>query len=131
MKVPKWIPLRFVLAALYDGLLGLMFLIVPGYTFDLCGVTPPNHMGYVQFPAALLLIFGLMFANIARSPIRNRGLIPYGILLKVAYSAVSGWHWITTDIPGMWKPFTIIDLVMLALFVWAYALLRPAATTAP
>jgi len=126
MKVPRWIPLLFVLAALYDGLLGLMFIIAPGYPFELCGVTPPNHVAYVQFPAALLLIFGLMFASIACNPIRNRGLILYGMLLKLAYCAVSGWHWATTDIPWMWKPFTIIDLVMLALFAWAYAILRRA-----
>jgi hypothetical protein len=41
--------------------LGLAFLAAPLYTFDLAKVTPPNHLGYVQFPAALLLIFGLQW----------------------------------------------------------------------
>ena len=54
MSTPKWIPPLFWLAALYDGLLGLAFLAAPGRLFDLCQVTPPNHLGYVQFPAALL-----------------------------------------------------------------------------
>ena len=26
----------------------------------MCKVTPPNHFGYIQFPAALLLIFAVM-----------------------------------------------------------------------
>ena len=27
-------------------------------------VIPPNHYGYVHFPAALLIIFGLMFTGL-------------------------------------------------------------------
>ena len=120
MSMPKWIPPLFWLAALFDGLLGLAFLAVPGQLFDLCQVTPPNHLGYVQFPAALLLIFGLMFVAIALDPVGRRQLIVYGVLLKVAYCSVAGFHWAATGIPGLWKPFVVIDLVMGLLFVWAY-----------
>jgi hypothetical protein len=121
MRRPRWIPPLFYVAALYDGLLGLLFLLIPGYAFDVCKVTPPNHDGYVQFPAALLLVFSLMFLAIARNPAGNRHLIVYGILLKLAYCGVACWHWFTADIPFMWKPFAVIDLVMAILFVWAYA----------
>jgi hypothetical protein len=121
MKLPKWISPLFVVAALYDGVLGLTFVLAPGLPFRLFEVTPPNHMGYVQFPAALLLIFGLMLAAVARNPIANRNLIPYGILLKVAYCSVVGRYWIAGGLPGMWKPFAIIDLVMGLLFIWAYS----------
>jgi hypothetical protein len=124
MKTAIRIPLLFALAALYDGLLGVLFLAAPGYPFEFFGVTPPNHLGYVQFPAALLLIFALMFVKIAVDPVRNYDLIVYGILLKVAYCAVSGWHWLNGDIPGMWKPFTVIDAAMGILFVWAYVILH-------
>lgn len=123
MKVPKWIPALFIAAALYDGVLGVWFLAAPESPFKLFNVTPPNHVGYVQFSAALLLIFALMFANIARAPVANRGLIQYGILLKIAYCGVSGWYWLAAGIPTMWKPFTIIDLAMGVLFVWAYMIL--------
>jgi len=120
MNTPKWISALFVFSAFYDGLLGLLFLVTPASLFRACAVTPPNHWGYVQFQAALLLIFALLFVQIARRPAANRELIPYGVLLKVAYCGVSAAHWLTTDIPWMWKPFTIIDLVMGILFVWAY-----------
>jgi hypothetical protein len=123
MKAPLWIVLLFGAGALYDGVLGLVFLAAPGYPFEALQVTPPNHLGYVQFPAALLLIFGLMFVAIAMDPVKNRSLIPYGILLKVAYCGVTLGHWLATGIPAMWKPFTVIDLVMGALFIWAYAVL--------
>jgi hypothetical protein len=130
MKARKWIPILFALAAAYDGVLGLLFLTLPGYPFQLFDVTPPNHVGYVQFPAALLLIFALMFTKIALNPTRHRDLMLYGILLKVAYCAVSGWHWSSAGIPGMWKPFTFIDLVMGILFIWAYAVVGPGADKA-
>lgn len=123
MKATKWIVWLFVIAALYDGVLGLLFLAAPGWPFDQFNVPRPNHLGYVQFPAALLLIFGLIFAAIARNPVANRHLIVYGILLKIAYCSVAGWHWIATDIPIIWKPFVVIDAVMGVLFVWAYMVL--------
>jgi hypothetical protein len=124
MKGMPWIRTLFAIAAVYDGLLGLMFAVVPWWAFQAAGVTPPNHWGYVQFPALLLIVFGLMFLAIAVDPRRNRNLIPYGIGLKIAYCIVVFGYWITIGIPGMWKPFAIIDIIMAALFVWAYVAIR-------
>jgi hypothetical protein len=124
MNIPKWIPALFWIAAAYDGVLGVVFLFNPGWVFRAFEVTPPNHMGYVQFPAALLIIFAVMFAAIARAPLAQRGLILYGVLLKAAYCGVTSFHWITAGLPGMWKPFVWIDLAMGVLFLWAYSVLR-------
>lgn len=116
----KAISIFFVIAALYDGILGLAFLIMPAKLFEWFKVTPPNHFGYVHFPAALLIIFALMFLVIAKAPIRNRNLIPYGILLKVSFCGVAGYHWLSGGVPDMWKPFAVADLVFLVLFVLVY-----------
>jgi len=110
----------FAVAALYDGLLGALFVVAPAWAFTQFGVTPPNHFGYVQFPAALLLIFALLFFNIARDPHRHAPLILYGVLLKIAYCSVTLTYWLSEGIPWIWKPFAVIDLVMLALFVAAW-----------
>jgi hypothetical protein len=126
MKVEKPISLLFWIAAWYDGVLGLAFFFAPTYVFERFDVTPPNHVGYVQFPAALLLMFAIMFARIALDPAANRSLIFYGVWLKASYSGLAFWYWLSTDIPVIWKPFAIIDLVMGVLFVWAYvALSKP------
>ncbi len=116
----KSLSLLFYVAAVYDGLLGLAFLLFPKGLFKFFGVVPPNHFGYVQFPAALLVIFGLMFYALAKNPVNNRNLIPYGILLKVSYCSIAFFYWFTTDIPGVWKPFAVFDLIFLGLFVKAY-----------
>ena len=49
----KTISRIFYLAAGYDGLLGLIFVLAPYRLFSGAGIEPPNHIGYVQFPALL------------------------------------------------------------------------------
>ena len=129
MKAIPWIKGLFALAALYDGVLGFVFLAAPAWVYTQTGVTPPNHWGYVRFPAALLIVFALMFAAIAADPARNRNLIPYGIGLKVSYCAVTIGYWVTSGVPGIWKPFAVIDVVMAVLFAWAWVTLGPKTNT--
>jgi hypothetical protein len=129
MKTTRTLSLLFIVAALYDGLLGLVFLVAPLAVYDRFEVAHPNHLGYVQFPAALLLVFAIMFAAIASRPSVNRNLIPYGILLKFSYSGVVGWYWLTSGIPNLWKPFAVFDLLFAILFVWSYLALGKTART--
>ena len=126
MKTRGAIKTLFLIAAIYDGVLGLVFLLAAGRMYDTFGVAPPNHWGYVHFPAALLIVFAIMFLAVARAPERNRNLIPYGVMLKAAYSGLVFWHWAAQGIPNMWKPFAFADLVFGLLFVWAYVELRKA-----
>jgi hypothetical protein len=120
MKSKGLISALFIIAAIYDGVLGLVFLFIPDVIFKWFEVTPPNHLGYAQFPAALLVVFAILFFSIARRPHENRNLIPYGCLLKVSYCGVVFGHWLTGGIPNMWKPFAIIDLFFLLFFLLAF-----------
>jgi hypothetical protein len=115
------ISMLFLLVALYDGALGVIFLAAPSAVFTWGEVTPPNHFGYVQFPAALLIIFALMFVAVARDPAKHRDLMIYGILLKLSYCGLAFAYWFTSGIPSLWKPFAVIDLVSLGLFAWSFA----------
>ncbi len=123
MKLRPVMAAVFAVAAIYDGVLGLLFLFAGDAPFRWCDVTPPNHLGYVQFPAALLVVFALMFLAVAMNPVKNRNLIPYGVLLKVSYCGVVLYHWLTTGVPSMWKPFCIFDAIFLVVFVWAWVAL--------
>lgn len=110
----------FLFAGVYDFVIGLAFLVAGAQIFNSLGVTPPNHWGYVQFASLMLIIFGLMFFAVARDPSGNRNLMCYGMLLKLSYVGVVSYYWMTTDCPTMFKPFAVIDAVMLLLFILAY-----------
>src|SRR5262245_18068086 len=131
MKATQPIAALFLIAALYDGALGAFFLAVPGRVYQWAEITPPNHWAYLQFPAALLLVFALMFSAIVSDSIGNRNMIVYGVLLKLAYCGTAFWYWFTAGIPGLWKPFAIADLVMAVLFVLSYRVLEAGTGGAP
>jgi hypothetical protein len=118
------IPVLFAVAAVYDGVLGLIGLFAMEWLFRTFGVTPPNHPGYVHFPSALLIVFAVMFIAVARNPAKHRDLIVYGMLLKVSFFGVVFYHWAAAGLPNMWKPFAVADLVFFVLFAWAYARLQ-------
>ena len=117
----KWIKVLYVVAGLYDGVLGLVFLVVGDGVFRMFGIEPPNHMGYVQFPSLLLLVFAAMFFQVATDPVRFRALIPYGVGLKLAYCGTVFYHQLTHGVPGMWIPWAWADLVFLVLFLAAWS----------
>ena len=118
-----WIRVLFLICAAYDFLIGMAFLTSGPALFDQYNVPPPNHWGYIWFCCLMLMIFGLMFLAVAIRPVANRNLIPYGMLLKLAYVGITGYFWITEGIPWVFKPFLFIDAAMLAGFVWAFVTL--------
>ncbi|MCC7010267.1 MAG: hypothetical protein IT184_15780 [Acidobacteria bacterium] len=123
---PSWIRPLFLVAALFDGVLGVAVLLFARPIFALFGVEPPNHLGYVQFPAMLLIVFAAMFVRIANDPVSRRDLIPYGIGLKLAYTISVFWHELTGGVPWMWIPWAWADVVFLVLFVIAWRQTKPA-----
>jgi len=116
----KTMKMFYILAALYDLVLGVAFLVAPVAIYAAYGVEPPNHMAYVQFTGMLLIVFGAMFYQISKDPARNRGLILYGCGLKVSYCSMVFGYMATTGVPAMYVPFAWADLVFLALFIMTY-----------
>ena len=125
------IRLLFAIAGLYDVLIGVAFLGFGPQLFDATGVPPPNHWGYIQFGAMMVVIFGLMFFAVAYDPLANRNLMPYGMLLKLCYTGLVAYYWFTTDCPALFKPFAVIDALMFVLFLAAYIKRPDAAVTPP
>ena len=117
----------FVVGGIYDGILGLVFFLAPATVFRTAGVAPPNHFGYVQFPALLLLIFGIMFLRIAANPLARREQIVYGIALKASYLGLVFWYQFHGGVPMLWIPFAYADVAFLLLFAWAWKSISRAA----
>jgi hypothetical protein len=126
MKSLSSIRLLYYVAAAYDGLIGLAFIVAGPRIYDLAGITPPNHWGYVHFAAGTLVIFGWLFLMITLRPVENRNLVIYGVLLKICYVLTVGWHELHGGVPMLWKCFAVADAVFLVLFIWTMSSLRPA-----
>ncbi|MGA2907297.1 MAG: hypothetical protein ABSE36_06320 [Terracidiphilus sp.] len=123
----KWIKFLFVVAGIYDLVFGFASVIAAPQIFRIAGVTPPNHWGYVYFPALLVIIFGIMFLRIAADPAGRLELIHYGMGLKAAYCGVVFWFDLLGNVPRLWIPFAWADLVFFVLFFFAWrALTRKA-----
>jgi len=118
---PRWVRPLFVLAALYDIGLGLGFMLGFEPIFHRFGVQLPNHDAYVQLPAAMIVTFGLGFAMVSRDPARHRGIITLGVLMKLSFAGVVLAHRLFGEIPGMWVPFALCDLLFMVAFLAALA----------
>ena len=120
----KTIKLLFIISALYDFILGVIFLIGFKQIYNYFNISLPNHDGYVQFGAALVAIFGIGFWFVAQDPQRNRDIIKMGILLKLSYSGVAFYHAALGNLPGIWLPFAWFDVIFLILFIFALKALK-------
>jgi hypothetical protein len=115
----EWIRPFFMIAAAYDFILGVVFLLAYRAVYAYFNVTLPNHPAYVQFAAAVVAIFGIGFWYVARAPERNRDIIKLGVLLKLTYSLVVLSWWFRGQMPGMWVPFAWVDLAFMVAFLAA------------
>ena len=117
----------FLISGIYDGVLGVVFLFFAPAIYSSFGITPPNHYGYIVFPALLLIVFAAMFFRIATAPARYRDMIPYGVGLKAAYAGTVFWYQLQGNVPAMWVPMAWIDTAFLVLFLLARRKLQAAA----
>lgn len=114
-----WIRPLFIVAGIYDLVLGLAYLFLYKSVYSWFNVLGPNHPAYVQLNALFVTIFGLGFLLVAQDPQRNRDIIRLGILLKLAYSGIVFAYLIAGNMPSMWIPWAICDLVFVVAFLMA------------
>ena len=126
----EWISRLFVIAAIYDLVLGMAFLLAHHAIYRRFNISLPNHPAYVQFSAAMVAIFGLGFWFVAQDPERNRDLIKLGVLMKLAYSMIVLYYWFQTAVPVMWVPLAWTDLTFMVAFLAALRALPPAVSAA-
>ncbi len=117
----KFGTLRFLFfaAGLYNLALGALALHMAPAVFAFMK-TPLPPLPFVHFPAALLLVFGLLYWHLIFRPDLGRVLIPYGILQKLAAAGAALWFWLKGPLPWPWLIPGVVALVFLVLFLWAF-----------
>jgi hypothetical protein len=116
---PRWIRPLFIVAALYDILLGAAYFLLYPSLYARFGIELPNHPGYVQLNALFVAIMGVGFWMVANAPARNRDLIALGSLFKVAYAGIVFAYWARGLMPSMWLIWAVCDALFLVAFLAA------------
>ena len=101
-------------AALYDGILGLLFLLFFRPILGLLGAAVPENPVYLQLAAGCIALFGLGFWWAAQRPVRNLDLVRLGTGLKVFFVCLAAYAAAVGLLP---HPLFLVLALLDALFV--------------
>jgi hypothetical protein len=129
----SWYRKLFLVATVYDVVLGVVFLFFAGWAFDLLDIRDEvPEGGYVPLIGAFLLVIGVAYWFIYRGDlVENRDLIAVGTLYKLAYSGVGFWVWAFGEVPHIVfvAVFGIADAVFFVLMAECWMIVRRDAAT--
>ncbi len=111
----------YAVAALYDILLGIVFLFFGRWAFDALDIADKYpEGGFLPLVGAFVLVLGIGYYLIWRSDLwRNRDLVAVGALYKLAYTGVGLYITATDEVPHalfLWG-FGVADGVFLVLMI--------------
>ena len=110
----------FLVATIYDLVLGIVFLFFNRQVFDMLGVPEslPEFGGFILLIGAFLFVIGIAYLLIYLGDLqRNRDLITIGALYKLAYSSIAFYCLAIGDYPHLAfiTIFGVADLIFLIL----------------
>lgn len=108
----------FLVAALYDLVLGAAFFFAHGPAFDLLGIDLPTNTSYIHLTAAFVFVQGLGYWFVYQSPIANRGIVKIGVAYKAAFAALSIYYFaIGQLLHPVFLVFGLLDIAFLVGFI--------------
>jgi hypothetical protein len=120
----------FLIAALYDCILGLAFFFLHRPIFVAFGIPLLNNTSYIHLTAGFVFVQGVAYWFVHRNMLRNIDIVRMGVLYKAIYSAVAVYYLVIGELPhAIFAWFAVFDVLFL---VWFVAFLREVApSTAP
>ena len=82
----------FIVAAVYDLVLGAAFFLFYGPIWELLELQLPNNTAYIHLTAAFVFVQGVGYWIVARDLTRNHGIVQMGIAYKFAFAALSFYY---------------------------------------
>jgi hypothetical protein len=124
----KYYKVLFLIASIYDILLGIVFTFFYKFAFELLGIseTLPKFGGYLSLIGAFLFVIGVAYYLIYRGDFKkNRDLIMVGALYKLAYCATAFFYFAIGEIPHMLflSLFGVVDFIMFVLMAECFVFL--------
>jgi hypothetical protein len=123
VRMFRWL---FLVAALYDGILGAVFFLFFRPMFERMGVALPNNTSYIHLTAGFIFVQGVGYWLVYRNMLRNVDLVKVGVVYKAIYALVALYYLaIGQLINAVFAWFAVCDLLFIVGFVWFLVLARP------
>ena len=86
----------FLIAALYDIVLGIGFFFLFDPLFSALGIALPNNTSYIHLTAAFVFVQGLGYWFVYQDMTMNRGIVKLGIVYKAVFAGL-GFYYLAID----------------------------------
>lgn len=101
----------FLLAGLYDALLGLAFLLAGETILTDIGMKLPPHIAYIHLSAIFIVVQGVSYLLVYRDPRSNLGIVWVGVAYKASYAALVAYYLAAGQLPSQFFiPWAVFDL---------------------
>jgi len=109
----------YLIAAIYDFLLGISFLFFYKYFYKILSMNLPENPAYLTFSSLIIAIFGFLLFLIYLDIEKARKLIIIAILIKLSYVGTVLFYYFTVgsdyvDLP--FRIFAVFDFIFAVLF---------------
>ena len=109
----------FLIAALYDFILGFIFFAFLRFFFeDLFRLPYPLYPAFFQAAAAFVFVMGVGFYFIYRNMYRNIDIVKVGIAFKVVYTGLAFYHVFVEGMPWIFSVFGFLDIIFIVFFIF-------------
>lgn len=108
----------FLIAALYDVVLGAGFFVFYSPLFHALGITLPNNSSYIEITTAYIFVQGLSYWFVSRNPVRNVDIVIVGIVYKAIFAGLAFFYLLIGQLlTPVFLVFAVLDIVFLVFFV--------------
>ncbi len=117
-KLVKFFKTFFLVAALYDLILGAVFFLLYGPVYDFLDIALPNSTSYIHLMAGFVFVQGIGYWFVYRNMLRNIDLVRLGVIYKAVYSSVAVYYLAIGQLPdAIFAWFALFDVLFLIGFV--------------
>ena len=108
----------FLVASIYDFILGIIFLFFYKPVFNLLNIPLPLNPSYLSLSAAFVFVIGIGYYIIYKNIHVNRDLVIIGTIYKVAYVLVGLYYLLINLVPHMiFIVLALLDTVFGIMFI--------------
>jgi hypothetical protein len=108
----------FLIASLYDFVLGFIFFIFLRFFFESLFKIPfPLYPAFFQAAAAFVFVMGIGFYLVYRNMYRNIDIVKVGIAFKLIYTGLAFYHVFIEGMPWIFSVFGFLDIIFIVFFI--------------